>query len=156
LGASTVCLRCTGRIAHENPPDDLLSKHYLPRPMLKPTSLAVGRCELLSARAMSGIVAAAPDSLRRLERLSALAAGIYNFPLDTELLQHGSSQERQTQAVTSVASASTGCARARCCRGPLPEKDRARGPAIGGSDSPADGRAWRVSDRVWHRGTLPR
>lgn len=84
--------------AHENLRDDVLSKHYLPRGLLKPISLVVGSCELLGARGMSGIVAATPDILQRFQRLPRPAAGVYNFPLDTELLQNSSWQAREPQA----------------------------------------------------------
>ncbi len=84
--------------AHENLPHDVLFKHYLPGPVLKPLSWLVGRCELASARGMSAIVCATPDILERFRRLPTPSAGVYNFPLDTELLQTVSWSARERQA----------------------------------------------------------
>jgi glycosyltransferase involved in cell wall biosynthesis len=142
--------------AHENLPDDVLSKHYLPRPLLKPMSLAVGRCELLGARAMSGIVAATPDILRRFERLPALTAGIYNFPLDTELLQHGSWQERRAQACyIGGISVNRGVRELVAAAGRCQTKIVLAGPLWDGLTLQQAARleGW---DRVEYRGTLPR
>jgi glycosyltransferase involved in cell wall biosynthesis len=86
--------------AHEHVPHDILTKHYLPLPtaMLRPLSFIVGRCELLAARGMNAVVAATPEILDRFNRLPALSAGIYNFPLTEELLHSGSWDSRPAQA----------------------------------------------------------
>jgi glycosyltransferase involved in cell wall biosynthesis len=84
--------------AHENLSDDILSKHYLPAALLRPLSLIVGRCELLAARGLSAVVAATPDILQRFKNAPALSAGVYNFPLASELLQSTSWERRTPQA----------------------------------------------------------
>ena len=84
--------------AHENVSHDMLFKHYLPGALLRPLSWVIGRCELLSARGLSAIVAATPDILERFRRLPTPSAGVYNFPLETELLQTGNWTTRERQA----------------------------------------------------------
>jgi len=84
--------------AHEHLAHDILTKHYLPAPLLRPLSLIVGRCELLAARGLDAIVAATPEILERFRKLPTLSEGVYNFPLGKELLQTGSWDSRQLQA----------------------------------------------------------
>lgn len=142
--------------AHENLPDDVLSKHYLPRVLLKPLSLIIGRCELLGARGMNGIVAATPDILQRFQRLPTLTAGIYNFPLDTELLQDGNWEGRQAQAcyiggisvnrgVRELAAAATRCQTKIVLAGPLWDGLTAQ--------QAAGLEGW---ERIEYRGVIPR
>lgn len=84
--------------AHENLPHDILAKHYLPAALTRPTSFAVGHCELLAARGFDAVVAATPDILRRFRDLPALRAGVYNFPLADELRCAASWGSRRRQA----------------------------------------------------------
>ena len=118
--------------AHEHVAHDILTKHYLPLPaaMLQPLSFIVGRCELLAARGMNAIVAATPEILERFSRLPTLSAGIYNFPLQEELLQSGTWDSRPLQAcyiggisvnrgVREIASAAARCRTHIALAGPL-------------------------------------
>jgi glycosyltransferase involved in cell wall biosynthesis len=86
--------------AHEDLPRDILTKHYLPFPavVLRVLSSVVARCELLGIRGVDAVVAATPEILQRLRRASSLSSGVYNFPLNEELLQTGSWDGRELQA----------------------------------------------------------
>lgn len=84
--------------AHENLPDDVLSKHYLPSAMLRPVSYIAGRLELIGSKRLNAVVAATPDILQRFQATPTLAAGVYNFPLAAELLSMGEWDSRCAQA----------------------------------------------------------
>jgi glycosyltransferase involved in cell wall biosynthesis len=84
--------------AHEHLPDNILSKHYLSDALRRPVSLIAGRCELLAVRGLSATVAATPYILQRLRRVRTLSAGVYNFPLESELSATASWNSREAQA----------------------------------------------------------
>jgi glycosyltransferase involved in cell wall biosynthesis len=142
--------------AHENLAHDILAKHYLPAALLRPASFVVGRCELLAARALNAIVAATPDILERFRRLPVLSAGVYNFPLETELLQSHAWSERKRQAcyiggisvtrgVRELALAATRCATRVVLAGPLWD-----------GLSPGQAAALPGWSQIEYRGVIPR
>lgn len=84
--------------AHEHLPDDILSKHYIARSWRRLIASGAGPCELLAARTMSAVVAATPNILERFARHAALREGVYNFPLEDELLRPTAWEHRRVQA----------------------------------------------------------
>jgi len=71
---------------HEDVPQTILDKHYLPRWSRRPLSWVVERAEGFSARWFSGLVAATPAIARRLGPLNRNAVFVQNFPLLDEFV----------------------------------------------------------------------
>ncbi|MGH8289019.1 MAG: glycosyltransferase [Steroidobacteraceae bacterium] len=84
--------------AHEHVPDDILSKHYLPRPLVRPLSRIVGMLELAAAKRLSAVAAATPHIAERFRGVCPAVEGIYNFPLIDELARAAPWQSRVRQA----------------------------------------------------------
>ncbi len=95
-------LRATGAKviydAHEHVPEDILSKHYLPAPLVKPLARVLGAFELGAAKRMSGVVAATPHIADRFRARCRMVEGVYNFPLADELARAAPWQARARQA----------------------------------------------------------
>lgn len=71
--------------AHENVPEDIMSKSWVPAALRAPVAGAAGALEWLAARTLSAIVAATPAIETRFVRYGAKTACINNFPLEEEL-----------------------------------------------------------------------
>lgn len=71
--------------AHENLPEDVLSKIYIPHALRKATSLVAGAYELYVARRLDCVVTATPAIRDRFEQAGITAIDVNNFPILGEL-----------------------------------------------------------------------
>ncbi len=83
---------------HEHLAEDILTKHYLPRPLRRGLSFFAGRGELLAARGLSAVVAAYPHIENRFKELDVPSVSICNYPLGDELQRPRPWDERAMQA----------------------------------------------------------
>jgi glycosyltransferase involved in cell wall biosynthesis len=83
-----ILLRCHGKKViydvHEDVPQDLLHKFYLPKWMRRPISCLAGSMELLTARLLSAIVVVTPAIAKRFEGHSNDVVLVRNFPVPEE------------------------------------------------------------------------
>lgn len=71
--------------AHEDVPDSVAYKNYLPRVVRSPLASLVDRAELRLASRMSGLVAATPHIAERLSQAGPPVETVQNFPRTEEL-----------------------------------------------------------------------
>jgi glycosyltransferase involved in cell wall biosynthesis len=71
--------------AHENLPEQVLTKPWIPAPLRRPLGLVVDWIERLASRAFSGVIAAAPHIERRFAASTPRTATLSNYPLMNEL-----------------------------------------------------------------------
>jgi glycosyltransferase involved in cell wall biosynthesis len=84
--------------AHEHLADDILGKPYLSTWMMRVLLATAAPSELFMARRMSAVVAATPAILERFAGRARISIGVYNFPLEHELMRDGAWGERKAQA----------------------------------------------------------
>jgi glycosyltransferase involved in cell wall biosynthesis len=89
-----LCGKCVVYDAHEDFPRQVLTHHWIPRPMRPPVAAAVGLLIRAAARIFDGVIAATPSIEKSFRKVNTVT--VQNFPDPSEFLPSSSSpyQER--------------------------------------------------------------
>lgn len=85
--------------AHEDYARDIVSKAWIPATMRRPVARSVEWLERHACRRFSGVVAATPTIGKNLAAASSNAVIVNNFPIDNELTNDATWDERESKAV---------------------------------------------------------
>lgn len=83
--------------AHEDVPRQIVSKHWIPRPLRRVVSAIVERIENWIGGRLSGIVAATPHITERMTLINSNTVNINNYPLPAELAPPANAVIRKKQ-----------------------------------------------------------
>lgn len=76
--------------AHENVPEQIMAKDYLPRLILPLLSFLAEKIENYIAKRISAVVVANPPTLKRFQRVARRAINVRNFPVIEEFISKNS------------------------------------------------------------------
>ncbi|MDN4526104.1 glycosyltransferase family 4 protein [Fictibacillus fluitans] len=73
---------------HEDVPEQVLSKQWIPKPLRKNISVSVRRMEKFAAAKFDAVVTATPTITRRFKTYNANTVTVHNFPILQELIEN--------------------------------------------------------------------
>ncbi|SDN02598.1 Glycosyltransferase involved in cell wall bisynthesis [Fictibacillus solisalsi] len=79
---------------HEDVPEQVLSKQWIPKPLRKNISVSVRRMEKFAAAKFDAVVTATPTITKRFKTYNANTVTVHNFPILQELIENSPQSER--------------------------------------------------------------
>ncbi|MDM5340089.1 glycosyltransferase family 4 protein [Fictibacillus enclensis] len=79
---------------HEDVPEQVLSKQWIPKPLRKNISVSVRRMEKFAAAKFDAVVTATPTITKRFKTYNANTVTVHNFPILQELIENSPRADR--------------------------------------------------------------